>query len=159
MFLQHQLTEMDLYSLRRFNPDVPIAISVRWIPSRGAWRADSTVILREYTTANGLYAVPMQRESVVRYAVVRVEPKVQRVMGGHYVPISMGQSFTAESADHLAASVSTVVYLQIHRFNVAKLAENMKFKMNKFCTCRKSYLQSVDCSRLNRVKVTLRTRE
>lgn len=53
----------------------------------------------------------MKLEAVVRHAAVGVEPKVQRIVRGHDAPVRVGQIVAAESADHLTAGVSAVVYL------------------------------------------------
>lgn len=111
MLLQHQLAEMDLYSLPGFNANLPITVPVRRIPSRWSRGADRPVIVRQTTPANGLDAVPFERESVVGHAVIRVEPEVERVVRGHDIPVLVRKRIAAKSADHLTPRVSTIVYL------------------------------------------------
>lgn len=112
MLLEHQLPEMNLYSLWGFNGNRPVTVSVRRIPTWRSGRTDRAVIIRQSASANGLDTIPFKRESVVGYAVIRMEPKVQRVVRGHDISILEGESVAAKSANHLTTGVPAVVYLK-----------------------------------------------
>lgn len=112
MFLDHQLTKVELYPFRRLNRDEPIAVPIGRVSSWRARRADRSISIRQGSAADGFDAVPVESESVVRDAAVRVEPEVQGIVGGYDASVCLRQSVAAESAHHLAACVSSIVNLR-----------------------------------------------
>lgn len=111
---------------------MPSAVSVLRISAWRTWRHYSSLILVHLASALRRYRIPFEGESLFVNTAVRVEPQVQRMYGGYYVP-TVRQMVAAIPPNHVFSGGGAVVDLIIV----------LLFRIHNSCKMRKTNLEEV----------------